>query len=89
MFMAQYCPHTATCPFYQRWDEQTKNKGIYIDINTRRNVIVTKSEEGNLYYDCRALMALNVSETKPKQREVECSHITLLNLLVKLDKILK
>ena len=92
MFMDQYCPHTTTCPFYQSW---AKYREDYKE-NKRIDVIFTKGEKENLHYDCLALIALNETiipmsdELKKKlsnpEERINCSHITLLNLLTKLDK---
>lgn len=87
--MVQYCPHHATCPFYQNWMEKTGD--------TRTDVIVRETnEDGISGYNCFTLIALEdpVAEggilmgdklelrlSNPKQRSFECSHITQLNLL--------
>ena len=81
--MTQYCPHIKTCLFYQNWEEETKYEKI--SFNERKNVIVAKSEEGDLYYDCLPLIVLNASETNPEQQGT-CSHITLLNFLAELSR---
>lgn len=86
--MAQYCPYTETCPFYQNWVEQTKDRRV--------DVIVTEWKGENIHYDCLTLIALDDPETgipmseKLKERlsnseDIKCSHITLLNLLGKAE----
>ena len=94
--MTQYCPHTATCPFYQNWVEYHDN---------RIEVIMVNKKEENFPYECITLMLLNNLKRRepfpindklkkrlidPERRDFECSHITLLNLLDnllnKLDK---
>ena len=82
--MAEFCPYIATCPFYKNWVEQTKDRRV--------DVIVTEGAERSSSYDCLTLIALDDPETgiqmseelksrlsNPKQ--LNCSHITLLNLL--------
>ena len=94
--MTQYCPHTTTCPFYQNWEEQTKDRRIDVIIE------FIGGEGKSFYYDCRPLMALKDSATgipiidrlrdtlpDSKGEKFGCSHITLLNLFTKLDKKLK
>lgn len=81
--MAQYCPYTSNCPFYENWVKQRKNKRV--------DVIVTEGERGKEYYDCLTLIALDDPETgidmtaelkkrlsAPNPRQ-GCSLITLLN----------
>jgi len=86
MFMNQYCPHITTCPFYEKWEEDAKRKIIYFD--KRQNAIVIKEEEEikHSYYDCLPLIFSNDFEKNPMLRKYRCSHLTLLNLLDKLDK---
>ena len=82
MIMAEYCPHHYTCPFYQNWVEQTKDKRV--------DVIVKESEK----YDCLTLIALDDFETGIQMTEelskklsaltlsrFDCSHLTILNSL--------
>ena len=89
--MAQYCPHIAICPFYQSWTEKTKDKRV--------DVIFNGKIDGRVYYDCLTLAVLSDFETgtpmtdelknklsDPKQREFECSHITLLNYLIRSNR---
>ena len=89
--MTQYCPHTATCPFYQNWKEQTPSDKI--------DIIFTEREEENPCYDCLALITLNEGVISMKdelksrllhpERPATCYYIKSLNLLAKLDKKLK
>ncbi len=88
-----YCPHIETCPFYQNWKEEQ---------DERIEVIMGDEKEGDFPYECIILTCLNNPERREpfpinnklekrlinsKQRNFECSHITLLNYLSKLGKI--
>lgn len=88
--MAQYCPYTETCPFYQNWVEQTKDRRV--------DVIVTERKGENIHHDCLTLISLDDPETgipmgeklesrlsDPGSSHFLCSHITLLNLLGKAE----
>ena len=88
IFMNQYCPHTATCPFYKTWSEHQ---------DKRIDVVFDGGEE----YECITLMVLNNSERRvpfpmsdelknklsnPEESDFACSHITLLNRLENINK---
>jgi hypothetical protein len=83
--MTQYCPYTETCAFYPEWEKRTKKYG-------RKDVIVIKEDSVGAveYYNCLPLMDLCDSEMGipmiDEQRNFTCSHLTLLNLLSKLNK---
>lgn len=82
----QYCPHHATCPFYQNWKEIKA-------LDQRVDVI---SKIGDSPFHCLVLGAVEDPSTEggipimlelrnrlsdPDSRSFECSHLTLLNLL--------
>jgi len=82
--MAEYCPHHATCPFYQNWVEQTGDR--------RTDVIVDGSVPGLLLYNCLTLIKGNISDelksrvSNPHQRNFDCSYIALLNHTLNLER---
>ena len=87
MVMAQYCPHTGSCPFYKNWVEQTKDRRM--DVIT---LGIVDTAKGILSYDCLTLIAIKYPKTgipigerlKERVLDIEtadCSHLTLLNRL--------
>ena len=82
--MTYLCPYTQICPIYQNWTEQTKDKRV--------DVIVSKEDQGDISYDCLALISIFDHPTEGGipigqelkirlhgQEEIGCSHLTLLN----------
>ena len=88
--MTQYCPHTATCPFYKTWSEQTKKREIDVIY------IVKCSNRETTDFNCLPLKDLysrTITNEKlkdrlsnPEESDFACSHITLLNRLENINK---
>jgi len=87
--MSLYCPHSETCPFYRGFVEKAKHK-IINPISPE----IMNAGKGS-HYNCMALDSFhngksgipagdelrNGSVDDSEERFVECSHLTLLNLL--------
>ena len=85
----QYCPHIEKCLFYRNFVQQKEDRRI--------DVIVTEGVGLGMRYGCLTLIALDDPETGiPMSEELkirlhgkktfDCSHLTLLNRTIDLER---
>jgi len=90
--MPIYCPHTATCPFYQNWVEQTGKNG--------KDIILFGGPRGEEYFFCHALFSVIDGEIPAGanlKRDIrytntptpECSWLNLLDMSHRIELLLE